>query len=237
MMRTAAVMGACLAVALAPAAVRAQGTFEGMVAYRMSQPGGGSAEMRYFQKGSKVRQEIDMGGMTTVSIFDATTGESIMLIPGQKQYMAMNLKDMAKMGGAAAQAPPADFSRVKVTATGRRETIAGIACEHYVFASGAAVSGQASDICGAAGMGFMGGGGQGAGALPATAGLAKATNAQLAALGRRGFFPLKMSAGGSAGGVSMEATRVERRRLDASLFVPPSAYTKMMMPSLPPMKR
>ena len=229
-----AAMAGLVVVALAPATLHAQGSFEGVVTIRASMGSGAPAEMKYFQKGSKLRHESAMGGQSSVSIINVATGETILLMPATRQYMVMNVNDMARQMPAGAQAPP-DLSQMKVTATGRRETIAGVQCEHYLFSD--ASSSGTTDICGAAGMGFMGAG-KGMRTMPSTAAFARASNPQLAALARNGFFPLKMTMTASGGvAASWQVTRCERRTLGASLFAPPSSYTKMTMPAMPGMPR
>lgn|SRR5574341_1012435 len=234
-----AVIGALGAV---PAA--AQGTFEGMVTYKMTMPEGKTAVMRYYQLGSRLRQEYDMQGQTAATITDGTTGDMITLMPQQKKYLVMNLKESAKALGPMARAlggnkqqPSADLSKLKITATGRRETIAGISCEHYLMVYAEKQNTPPVDMCVATGMGFMGSPYQGGAAMgaagmagspmPSTAAMLKAANPEFARLMRQGFFPLKttMSDGGKQ--VVMEATAIDRRRPAASLFAPPPDYTKL----------
>jgi hypothetical protein len=204
-----------------------------MVAYRVERPGGGTSEMRYFQKGDRIRNEMQAGPQATATIFNGATGESIMLMPARKQYMVMNVNQMSKQMGPAAAgraAQQADLSRMSVRSTGRRETIAGVECEHVIFSD---TQGGSTDICGASGMGFMGAG-KGMGSGPSTASLMGSKNPQMVALTRRGFFPLKMTMTGRGGSLTWVATKVDRRRLDASLFGPPAGYTKFAMPTMPP---
>ncbi len=230
-----AAMAGLAALTFAPAMLLAQGSFEGVVTSRVTMGGAPPSEMKYYQKGAKMRQEAAMGGQTTATIVNGATGESIVLLPAARQYMVMNLNDMARQMPPGAQRPP-DLSRMKVTATGRRETIAGVACEHYLFSDAATPGAGSTDICGAPGMGFMGSGNKGMGAAPSTAALARASNPQLAALARRGFFPLKMTVTGPDGStMTWQVTRIERRTLDATIFAPPAGYTRMAMPAMPGM--
>ncbi len=232
--RFAPLAGLALA-ALAPALLHAQGSFEGVVTYRATMAGAPASEMKYYQKGVKLRQEATMGGRSSVSIMNGATGETIVLMPEMKQYMVMNLNEMAKQMPMAPQRAP-DLSQMKVTATGRRETIAGVPCEHYLFSDAATPGAGTSDVCGAAGMGFMGAGNKGMGAFPSTAGFARATHPQRAALARRGFFPLKMTVTGPDGSaMTWQVVRIERRSLEAALFAPPAGYAKMAMPAMPGM--
>lgn len=228
-------MTALLAAVLAPAALAAQGIFEGVVTMRTSVSGHPGAEMKYYQKGSKVRHEASGGGQQGVSIFNGATGESIMIMPAMKQYMVVNMNDMMKQMPPGAQRNQ-DLSKMKVTPTGRSEVVAGIKCDHYTFSDVAQPNAPPMDVCGAAGMGFMGAGSRGMGSVPSTASLARSTNPQLAALARRGFFPLKMTMKAPDGStMTWEVTKIERRALDASLFAPPPGYTKMNMPAMPGM--
>ncbi len=232
--RLAALAGLVVA-ALAPTILHAQGSFEGVITSRATMAGGTPTEMKYYQKGPRMRQESTMGGQASASIVNTSTGETILLMPATRQYMVMNLNDMARQMPAGPQRPP-DLSKMKVTATGRRETIAGVPCEHYLFSD--ATSSGTTDICGAAGMGFMGSGSGGMGAIPSTTGFARASNPQLAALARRGFFPLKTTVTAPDGStMTWQVTRIERRTLETSLFAPPAGWTRMSMPAMPAMPK
>ncbi len=230
-----------LAVTLAvPAA--AQGTFEGLVVGAMTTPGGKSMPFRYYQLGSRIRNEYGIEGHTTAAIYDGTTGDMITVIPQQKKYMVMNMRSasgtarqlaqgMSGRRGGADGAP--DFSKMKVTATGRRETVAGISCEHYLFQNTAEPDAKPMDMCGATGMGFMGMAGEAGSMMPSTITLLRAQNPELARIARQGFFPLKMTYSGPQGDVTWTATSIDRRRPDAALFQPPAGYTEMVIPSIP----
>jgi hypothetical protein len=71
------------------------------------------------------------------------------------------------------------------------------------------------------------------GALSSMASLAAmATGSDAAKLFADGFFPLKVvNTEHGKKEVVLEATRVEKKPLDASLFVPPPDYKEMKMPS------
>src|SRR5207245_11634314 len=141
-----------------------------------------------------------------VSIFDGTTGDIITLVPQQKQYLVMNMKQLGQQMGDMAQAlqgqkrATGDLSKMKVTATGKSETIAGISCAHYLFASTDEGGRGPVDVCGATGMGFMGVGDQASSAMPSTAGVLPSNSPELARLGRGGVFPPKISPPAGAGG-------------------------------------
>ena len=223
-----------------PGRVRAQGTFEGMVAGTMSLADGKSMPFRYYQLGSRTRQEYSFDGHGGAMIFDGTTGDMISIMPEQKKYMVMNLRTasgpMRKLGdamggGRGGKAP--DFSKMKVTATGRRETIAGISCEHYLFANTEEPDAKPMDMCGATGMGFMGMAGEAGSMMPSTIALLRSQNPDLARIARQGFFPLKMIFSGPHGDAVWTVVSIDRHRPDAALFQPPAGYTEMVIPSIP----
>ena len=236
-------MVAALAAGLAmPAA--AQQTFEGSVMGTMSMPKGKTAPFRYYQLGSRVRQEFTIEQHSMASIYDGTTGDVIMLMPDQKKYIVMNMRSasgtarqlaegMSGRRGGGSETP--DFSKMKVTPTGQHETIAGIGCDHYLFENTEDTGREHKpiDICGAPGLGFMGMAGQQNSMMPSTIALLRSQNPELAKLARQGFFPLKMVFQGSDGNVVWQATQVDRRRPDAALFQPPAGYTEMVIPSMP----
>src|SRR2546427_5980515 len=110
MMRSTLACGALVVVLLgppappAPPAPGAQGSFEGLVVYKVSDAEGKSGLMRYYQLGNRTRQEFEMNGVAAVSIFDGTTGDIITLVPQQKQYLVMNMKQLGQKMGDMAQA-------------------------------------------------------------------------------------------------------------------------------------
>jgi hypothetical protein len=146
-----------------------------------------------------------MGDMAMV--MDLESGRMAMFAPGHPDPMVMSIDEMRAMGGDIA--PSADFT---VTPTGRTETVAGHACEHYLIEQGE----QRSDVCAASGLGFytsaMGGGMGGGGGATALA-LEKLRD-QFA----DGFFPLKVSMSTPQGAMEMEVVSLERASLSDDLF-------------------
>jgi len=114
-----------------------------------------------------------------------------------------------------------------INRTGRRETIAGHACEHVDIAT---TQGQI-DMCVATDLDyyFIGGttGGRGNGAA---AGFNPKLEQAIRDAFKDGFFPLKVTANQNGQNMSMVATKVERKALPDDLFVIPSDYTKMSGP-------
>jgi hypothetical protein len=209
--------------------------FEGVVAYKMAGKGG-LGELTQMYKGMKTRTEVSDGKQTTAMIMDMTAGTMTVLMPPQKQYMVMDMKKMGQglggllgMGKKDSGSSGGAASMPKITATGRKETIAGHECEYYVMGDKAE-----TEVCSAKGLGMfmMGQSPMGGGASASLAALgAMSANPDAVKLFADGFFPLKVvNVKGGKNEVVMEATRVEKKTLDASLFVPPPDYTEMKMP-------
>ena len=233
--------GVLILIAAAVAPAGAQGSFEGLVAYRMwAYTGAVPNDIRYFQKTGALRQEYDMNGtLAGAMIYTSATGETIVLMPDQKTYIVMSgstATSKPTKGGKTTTStspgvtgtPTIDWSTVKVTATGQRETVAGIACDHYTFAPKGST--DVVDICGASGMGFFVLGGDATSSGSATLSLMKSTNPVLANLVSKGFFALKATMTSGANKMMIEATAVDRRVLDPALFKPPADYTKIAYP-------
>jgi hypothetical protein len=233
--RSLAAAVAVVAVAcVAPCASAQSGAFEGVVAYKMAGKGAG-AEMTQMYKGTKSRTEINSGGQTTAMIMDMAAGTMMVLMPPQKAYMVMDMKKMEGLAGMFGKGKKdtgagggAVSALASIKATGRKDTIAGHACEYYVMGE----KGEA-EVCSAKGLGmFMMGQSPMGGAMSSLAALAAlGTNADAAKMFADGFFPLKVvNTEGGKKEVVIEATRVEKKSLDASLFVPPPDYKEMKMP-------
>jgi hypothetical protein len=193
-----------LMVALTATTVAAQG-FEGAITINMTNENSGQAQvMTYVVKGGKIRIDVP-GGTGGAVIIDPAAKKMQMLMTAQKIYVDV---DMNTIGGQATSAPP------KITHTGKMDTVAGYKCEHVTVT---AEDGD-TDVCMAQGLGgfMMPAGGRGGSATP---------SAWVKALGEAGF-PLKVE---KAGKVSLEATKVEKKAIDASLFSV-DGFTKMDMP-------
>jgi Domain of unknown function (DUF4412) len=217
-------------------AVAQPASFEGVVAYKLTGKGA-ATEMTQMYKGTKSRTEVTSGAQSTAMIMDGASGTMTILMPPQKQYMVMDMKTMGQglggllgkgskgTGGSSAGTPG---SIPKITATGRKETIAGHECEYYVMGD----KGEA-EVCSAKGLGMfmMGQSPMGGGASSLAALAAVGSNPDAVKLFSDGFFPLKMiSNEGGKKQVVLEATLVERKSLDASLFAPPPDYKEMKIP-------
>jgi hypothetical protein len=130
-----------------------------------------------------------------------------MVMPARRMYMELGAPSPAE---AAADAKASD-----VKMTGRKETVAGIECEHVLITS----DGTQFDACIAHGLGMFPAvnnpmaRGRGAEAPPAWQKLG------------RDAFPVKVQRVG--GDISFEVTKIERKSLDASLFTVPDGFQSM----------
>lgn len=223
---------ALLALSFAPwAATTGQTAFEGVATFKNT-VGGRSVETTYYSKGMKVRQEMVLGGQSAVTITDYGNARSITLMPSQKKYMVMDFKAMAEAVKPLAKdkVPEKPAELPHITATGKRETVAGRSCEHYLMETG---NGQL-DMCAAKGIGnfnaFAGAalsGGKPASDNPQYREILKAA--------RDGFFPLKTTMTDKTGKVVFEsvAVSIEPKSLAADLFEPPAGFTEFKMPTIP----
>jgi hypothetical protein len=219
-------------VAMAPAVLAGRleaQTFEGVINTQMTLENGRTVDGVYQIKGNKSRWEGTMPGAErmggTAMIFDGEAGTMTTVMPAQKMYMVMNVREMAK------GMPESDTKFPKMTKTGKKERIAGHPCEHWLMGDD-----QKMDVCLAKGLGFFGmGGGKGRGGLSTafpTMERAK-LEAQVAAhpevkeLVEGGAFPLKMEDGDRK--FSMIVTKIEKKSLADDLFRAPAGYQEMNM--------
>lgn len=194
--------------------------FEGMIAMKMETENQTGAEMTYFLKGRHTRIETKLAnlpGGIAVMLWDLEGGKITTLMPAQKMYTTMDMKtaaeDIKEMKKSQGQ-EEAEFP--KLTPTGKRETIAGYTCEHWLMGED-----QDLDMCVAKGLGYFGMGGQSGGGLGSWKNLvfspkmlaAAATHPEWVKFLEGGAFPLKLSAmkDGEVK-MTMEATRSIRNR-------------------------
>ncbi len=191
-----------LMVALTATTLAAQG-FEGSITMKRTSTNGDANEMTYLVKGGKLRIDTPTGGM----IIDGAAQKMLMVMTPQKMYVEIDMQGIAS--SAEGKTPP------KVTHTGKMETIAGYQCEHILITG----DGDTGDVCMAKGLArFM---------VPSAGrGGMSSQPAWVQALGESGF-PLKVERDGK---VEMEATKIEKKSLDAALFTAPEGFTKMDMP-------
>ncbi len=186
----------------------AQSPFEGVITVRMHTPQGG-ADGSYAIKGDKLRMDMSVSsGRDMAVVMDGSAKRLYILLPSQGTYMERPL-DATQMS----TSPSADASKLQWT--GKKETIAGLACEHALVNN---EDGSKFDVCLARGIIFFG---------PASgigAGGASAWEQQV-----RGGFPLRVQRVGDQQPV-FQVAKVERKALSDDLFSPPAGWQKMSMP-------
>jgi hypothetical protein len=214
-----------------PLTASAQQPFEGSVTYRV-QALGQALTMTHHVKGEDVRMDMETMGQSVSVLTDLNASRQIMVMHGLRQYMdAAALQQ--RMGGGGMGAGAADgagtdvtVADLNITATGRKDRIAGHDCEYYSMTSGV----TQVEVCAAKGLGWYfadaSAGRRGAG--QSVPGLSNAQREQWQRRFADGFFPLKISTG-NAGEVTMEVTEITRKKLDASMFQLPAGYTQMRM--------
>ena len=225
--------------ASSPSTTASAGEFEGVIAMKMETVDETRAEMTYFLKGKNTRIETKVPNLpdgSAVMLFDLDGGKIVTLMPSRKMYLTMDMKaaaeDMKKMKKAHGQENP-EFP--KLTETGKTETIAGYTCEHWLMGEE-----QDIDMCVAKGLGYFGMGGQSSGGMGSWKNLVfspkmlaeAAAHPEWVKFLNGGAFPLKLSVmqDGKAT-MTMEATRIEKKSLDDSLFVIPTDYKAISMPN------
>ncbi len=225
------------------AATSTPGDFEGLIAMKMETADQRGAEMTYFLKGRYTRIETKIPNVpegAAVMLWDLEGGKITTLMPSRKMYMTMDMKAAAEDLKAMKKSQDSEEPEFpKLTPTGKQETIAGYTCEHWLMGEK-----QDLDMCVAKGLGYFGMGGQSAGGLGSWKNLVFSPKllAQAAAhpdwvkFLEGGAFPLKLSAMKDGGiTMTMEATRIEKKALDDSLFSIPADYKEMSIPTVPGM--
>ena len=214
----------CCAVAVLvalPAGAAAQ-SFEGRVTAELS-----GSPVVIIAKDGKSRMEMSASGMQMTMIMDYQAGQITTLMPAQQMYMRTDLKQMEQIARSMGQT---GTDALKFTRTGKRETIAGISCEHILMEL---KDGKQMDVCAASGMGYFGAGGGAPMGGRVGPGL-PAGYEQLMREFKDGFFPLMMEAiEGTKRTQMMLVKAVERQRVDPALFEVPAGYQEMKMPGRP----
>lgn len=189
-------------------------SFEGTVTMNMTGDNGSARSMNFMLKGGKVRFDPP-GGQVSV-IIDPATERMTVIVNAQHMYMENSFDDAvaAAQMGVAVPAP-------KIVKTGKFETVAGYRCEDVTATDD---DGKALTICMSSELGGF--------RLPAASNpMAPQQEAGwLSVIGSRNF-PLRVKKDGKT---VMEATAIEKKSLDASLFAPPDGYQSFAMP---PMKK
>lgn len=216
------------------------GNFEGVITMKMGTEVQTGMEMTYSLKGRHTRIETNVPNgpeAHAVMLFDLEASKVTTLMPSRKMYMTIDLKqaaeDMKNVAKDSKKSQGDEEKFPKLTDTGKQETIAGYTCEHWLMGDK-----QNLDMCVAKGLGYFGMGGQGGGGLSALKNLAfspkllaeAATHPEWVKFLEGGAFPLKItSTEDGKVKMNMEATRIEKKSLDDSLFAVPADYKEFNM--------
>lgn len=189
--------------------------FEGEITLHTTR-GSESQDMVVKTKSDKLRFETNANGKTGAAIFDPAQNKVVMVMDDQKAYMEMDFN--------APTAPQANVDAKAATAekTGKKETVAGIDCEDWTVKD---PSGKHTDVCLADGLAFFDLDGVKGG------GSSSSFSKQLR---EKKQFPLK-SVDYDASGKEVsrtEAIKIEKKKLDDSLFQVPSGYQKLTLPNM-----
>ena len=223
--RSTLLVAATFACALAARPASAQSLFEGQITMTLKSARGSVPTELYLKDGVSRMDVSGPGGNSVTMVNDPSKKEMLMIMPERNMYVrrSTDMASMPQMEGAAAPAKPT------ITKTGNKEKIAGVECEHYTIAH---ASGESEDACLASGMGTFapggggfgrgmggGGGGRGPGAGgggPQPMGWARDLE--------KGMFPLKVVKNGET---LLEVTKIEKKKLDPTLFQPPEGFQDM----------
>jgi len=218
-----------VAIALGGTSLAYAGDFEGVIHMKNTFGVGEDAktsESNWFIKGDHVRMEraaksgdadgVQMGAM----IFNGDKKISYILMPERKMYMEYSFEDNLER-----TVEHLKELKYEIIRTGKTDTVAGYRCEIFQSKSKetGTIRGESCAVKGLGNMGaFMGLGRSEAGKLSGD------IPKDLRQIVKEGYFLVRMTTLGDDGSekMRMEATSVEKKRLDSNLFVPPSDYTK-----------
>ena len=212
------------------------GDFEGVIHMKKSSVGGQEegrmGDSDWYIKGDNIRTERRAQNTDTAStgsmgglIFNADTKKVYVIMPGRKMYMELSETSSEKA------AEHLRDMKYEILRTGRTDTVAGYQCE--VFQTKSKETGKIhGEACAAKGLGNMG-------AFMrlnrgAAANVSGEFSKELTQIIKDGYFLLRMVRKDDDGSekMRMEATSVEKKKIDNSLFLPPGDYTKFDMDAI-----
>jgi hypothetical protein len=195
--------------------------FEGVITMHTTSSHGTAQDLVIETKNERMRFDMTgPKGEVTHAIFDPQANKITVLMDAAHAYMDM---DFSKPTSPQPNTSPDTSS---VTKTGKHETIAGYDCEDWSVKD---PSGKRSDVCIAQGIAFFDIGSMRPGAE---------TQPQwMKEFREKKYFPLRSVEFDATGKEisRMEVTKIDKKSLDASLFVVPPDYKKFEMPSIPGM--
>lgn len=237
--RTTAVFTGCLTLAAtaAPAALGAQSSFEGTIAFLMAGAEGAKPDtMIQTTKGKNIRLE-GMGGGHMAVIFDGDGHRMLMVQPSDKKYVVMTEADMQQMHAMTealrkqyGKQPADDDTQVQFSKTGRTEKVAGARCEVWHAVTAEDGKKKEGEACIADGVGFvglstltsnpmLGWGGRQSNMMEAYRKIVGPNKGVLKIVEVKDGQPRTM----------MEAVAINRTPVPAAAFQPPAGYTEVKL--------
>lgn len=216
---------ATAATLVLPSGASAQ--FEGVITIAVHDRQDGNMTLTQWTMGTKYRLDMDQGsqdgdgpGVATM-ILNPDAKTVTMIMYARQMYMT---SPMTTPKPRAASKDDEDLG--KLTNTGRTETVAGVSCEVYHSVTTEGNKQQEGDICFAKGVGFMPASMSGAGAMGEGM---RRLNAKIGVPPGSGIMKVTSYVTGKPY-VDMEVTKVDRRTLSASDFLPPAGYKPFQPP-------
>lgn len=176
----------------------------------------------------KSKKKSSSKSQTISTIMDTGKMEMLMLMPEEKMYMVMPIKQpvqkaMEKQTG----------TNQEVESTGKSETILGYKCDQIIAKD--KEKGTVTELWVASGLGvFMGLGNSGGGGGMFGGHKSASSEKWEEALKGKGGFPMRVITRDAKGTETfkMEATKIEPGAQPDALFVPPADYQKFQMPDM-----
>lgn len=179
----------------------------------MQRPGAPAENVEYWSRAGNVRMNMTSPAGALVVLGLAGEQKVYVIIEAQRSYMEV----------APLEAASTAIATATVARTGRKETIAGMECEHVTVESSGANGVTKTDICMTRALG------------PFVNPMTTVAGARLTAWQRQlvadGGFPLKVTL--NDGSVALEVTKIEKKRVNDAMFRIPSDYNKMALPRRP----
>ncbi len=196
-------------------------TFEGRVKMKMESGRNDAQLLTYAMKGSKLRMEMPAGDREMISLVDWDKREMSMLMPEQKMYMVIEMKDVPAIGEVEEARDSARLEKTSETAT-----IAGREATKYLARDGK----DKTELWLASGLGSWFNMSSGGGNPMKPKKLSDWEKEVIA----KGLFPLRIVGFDGKGRQTMKMEVVELipQSLDDALFVPPADYSRFNMGGL-----
>ncbi len=202
-------------------------SFEGIIEMQMKdQNQESSMPVKYLVKGDLIRMEMQSPRGEMTMIMDSKNKKTIILMPQMQSYMERSMDAPAQ--------PAGDAKKSEITKTGKTEKILGYDCEQFIMKG---EKGQ-TEMWAAKGLGTfmrpgMGGPGGGPGGRRGggMGGGGQSPAAWEEEFRSKGYFPMRVVSVGADGKEEsrMEATKIEKKELDAAFFKVPEGWQKMDM--------